>query len=84
MHVALLCDTYEVYPWVYPWVDSRALAFGRPSPDPQTDARSTHRLPYKNGLLDWDCAEAIDVAAMVDALSYIRQHASFPVRTPLP
>ncbi|KAM4066853.1 AAA domain-containing protein [Hirsutella rhossiliensis] len=35
-------------------------------------------LPYKNGLRDWDCAEAIDVAAMADALCYIRQHASFP------
>ncbi|PNY19943.1 Nicotinamide riboside kinase [Tolypocladium capitatum] len=35
-------------------------------------------LPYKNGLLDWDCAEAIDLPAMVDALSYIRQHAAFP------
>ncbi|KND92625.1 Nicotinamide riboside kinase [Tolypocladium ophioglossoides CBS 100239] len=35
-------------------------------------------LPYKDGLLDWDCAEAIDVPAMAAALSYIRQHAAFP------
>lgn len=42
-----------------------------------------YRLPYTNGLLDWDCAEAIRVAAMAEALSYIRQHASFPVSPPL-
>ncbi|KFA61220.1 hypothetical protein S40285_06444 [Stachybotrys chlorohalonatus IBT 40285] len=35
-------------------------------------------IPTKNGLLDWDCAEAIDIPAMADALAYIRQHASFP------
>ncbi|KAM0261034.1 hypothetical protein ACHAQJ_002473 [Trichoderma viride] len=35
-------------------------------------------LPMKHGLLDWDCAEAIDISAMAEALSYIRQHASFP------
>ncbi|KAL2203629.1 P-loop containing nucleoside triphosphate hydrolase protein [Sarocladium strictum] len=35
-------------------------------------------LPSKNGVLDWDCAEAIDVSAMAEALSYIRSHASFP------
>lgn len=33
----------------------------------------------KDGLLDWDCAESIDVPTMAEALSYIRQHASFPV-----
>lgn len=38
-----------------------------------------YRLPTKDGLLDWDCAEAIDVPAMAEALSYIRQHATFPV-----
>lgn len=38
----------------------------------------------KEGLLDWDCAEAIDIPAMADALSYIRQHASFPVTHNLP
>lgn len=41
-----------------------------------------YRLPSKNGVLDWDCAEAIDVSAMAEALSYIRSHASFPVSTP--
>ncbi|ODA83766.1 hypothetical protein RJ55_02282 [Drechmeria coniospora] len=35
-------------------------------------------LPSKNGMIDWDCAEAIDVPGMADALSYIRQHATFP------
>ncbi|KAG6009090.1 hypothetical protein E4U43_000047 [Claviceps pusilla] len=35
-------------------------------------------LPSKEGLLDWDCAGAIDVPAMADALSYIRRHAAFP------
>jgi uridine kinase len=38
------------------------------------------RLPKKNGVLDWDCAEAIDVSAMAEALSYIRSHATVPVR----
>jgi hypothetical protein len=33
----------------------------------------------KNGLLDWDCPEAIDIPGMADSLAYIRQHASFPV-----
>ncbi|KAH7319661.1 nicotinamide riboside kinase 1 [Stachybotrys elegans] len=42
--------------------------FYRPEPE----------LPSKNGLLDWDCAEAIDIPAMADALAYIRQNASFP------
>lgn len=39
------------------------------------------RLPMKEGLLDWDCPEAIDIPAMAEALSYIRQNASFPVLT---
>ncbi|KAH8169018.1 AAA domain-containing protein [Sarocladium implicatum] len=37
-----------------------------------------NELPSKNGVLDWDCAEAIDVSAMAQALSYIRSHAAFP------
>ncbi|KAL7785816.1 P-loop containing nucleoside triphosphate hydrolase protein [Trichoderma ceciliae] len=40
--------------------------------------RPETELTMKNGLLDWDCAEAIDIPAMAEALSYIRQHASFP------
>ncbi|KAM0481828.1 hypothetical protein ACHAPX_003157 [Trichoderma viride] len=40
--------------------------------------RPETELPMKDGLLDWDCAESIDVPAMAEALSYIRQHASFP------
>ncbi|KAG5946220.1 hypothetical protein E4U59_004275 [Claviceps monticola] len=36
-------------------------------------------IPSKDGFLDWDCAGAIDVPAMADALSYIRQHAEFPL-----
>ncbi|KAG5983694.1 hypothetical protein E4U55_007443 [Claviceps digitariae] len=40
--------------------------------------RPEQELPSKDGLLDWDCAGAIDVPAMADALSYIRRHAAFP------
>ncbi|OAQ91246.1 nicotinamide riboside kinase 1 [Purpureocillium lilacinum] len=36
------------------------------------------QLPRKNGFVDWDCAEAIDVPALADALSYVREHASLP------
>lgn len=43
---------------------------------PLTD---TIRLPIKDGLVDWDCAGAIDIPSMADSLSYIRQNASFPV-----
>ncbi|GAB0134254.1 hypothetical protein EsDP_00002634 [Epichloe bromicola] len=35
-------------------------------------------LPSKDGLLDWDCAGALNIPAMADALSYIREHAAFP------
>lgn len=49
---------------------------------PVMSAYDIRRLPSKNGLLDWDCAEAIDVVAMADALAYIRQHAEFPVCPP--
>ncbi|KAL7930135.1 P-loop containing nucleoside triphosphate hydrolase protein [Trichoderma chlorosporum] len=40
--------------------------------------RPETELPMKDGLLDWDCPEAIDIPAMAEALSYIRQNASFP------
>ncbi|PHH82824.1 hypothetical protein CDD82_4696 [Ophiocordyceps australis] len=40
--------------------------------------RPESELPYRSGLLNWDCVQAIDVSAMADALSYIRQHAAFP------
>ncbi|OPB46252.1 nicotinamide riboside kinase 1 [Trichoderma guizhouense] len=40
--------------------------------------RPETELPMKEGLLDWDCPESIDIPAMADALSYIRQHAAFP------
>ncbi|KAL6855708.1 P-loop containing nucleoside triphosphate hydrolase protein [Trichoderma novae-zelandiae] len=40
--------------------------------------RPEAELPIKNGLVDWDCPEAIDIPAMADALSYIRENASFP------
>jgi uridine kinase len=46
-------------------------------------ANKQFRLPTKNGLLDWDCAEAIDIPAMAESLAYIRQHAAFPV-SPFP
>ncbi|KAK8039125.1 P-loop containing nucleoside triphosphate hydrolase protein [Apiospora rasikravindrae] len=35
--------------------------------------------PTRDGLLDWDCAAAIDIPGMAKALAYIRQHATFPV-----
>ncbi|KAF5608926.1 uridine kinase udk [Fusarium subglutinans] len=40
--------------------------------------RPENELPTKNGLLDWDCAEALDIPAMAESLTYIRQHAAFP------
>ncbi|KAH7173760.1 P-loop containing nucleoside triphosphate hydrolase protein [Fusarium flagelliforme] len=40
--------------------------------------RPETELPTKNGLLDWDCAGAIDIPAMAESLAYIRQHAAFP------
>ncbi|KOS18759.1 Nicotinamide riboside kinase [Escovopsis weberi] len=40
--------------------------------------RPETELPLKDGLLDWDCAEAIDVPALADALSFIRRNASLP------
>ncbi|OTA04908.1 nicotinamide riboside kinase 1, putative [Trichoderma parareesei] len=40
--------------------------------------RPEAELPIKNGLVDWDCPESIDIPAMADALSYIRENASFP------
>lgn len=41
---------------------------------------NSNRLPMKNGLLDWDCAGAIDVPGMAKSLAFIREHGSFPVR----
>ncbi|GAO19093.1 uncharacterized protein UV8b_07258 [Ustilaginoidea virens] len=35
-------------------------------------------LPSRDGLIDWDCSQALDIAALSDALSHIRQHAVFP------
>ncbi|GFP59130.1 nicotinamide riboside kinase [Trichoderma asperellum] len=40
--------------------------------------RPETELPKKDDLLDWDCAESIDIPAMAESLSYIRQHAAFP------
>ncbi|EWG52522.1 hypothetical protein FVEG_16986 [Fusarium verticillioides 7600] len=40
--------------------------------------RPENELPTKDGLLDWDCAEALDIPAMDESLAYIRQHAAFP------
>ncbi|KAJ4124353.1 ribosylnicotinamide kinase [Fusarium falciforme] len=42
--------------------------------------RPEAELPMRDGLLDWDCPEAIDITGMADSLAYIRQHASFPAR----
>ncbi|KAK6845198.1 nicotinamide riboside kinase 1 [Apiospora arundinis] len=40
--------------------------------------KAESKLPMRDGLLDWDCAAAIDIPGMAKALSYIRQHATFP------
>ncbi|KAF7545742.1 hypothetical protein G7Z17_g8937 [Cylindrodendrum hubeiense] len=40
--------------------------------------RAETELPSRDGLLDWDCAEALDIPAMAESLAYIRQHANFP------
>lgn len=37
------------------------------------------RLPIKDGLVDWDCAEAINILDMEKALSHIRSDGTFPV-----
>lgn len=37
------------------------------------------RLPMKDGLLDWDCAESINIPDMEKALSHIRSEGTFPV-----
>ncbi|KAK7948326.1 P-loop containing nucleoside triphosphate hydrolase protein [Apiospora aurea] len=40
--------------------------------------KAESELPTRDGLLDWDCAAAIDIPGMAKALAYIRQHAAFP------
>lgn len=36
------------------------------------------RLPKKDGLLDWDCVEALDVPKMAESLAHISKHGVFP------
>lgn len=38
-----------------------------------------NRLPMKDGLLDWDCAESLNIPDMEKALSHIRSQGTFPV-----
>lgn len=40
------------------------------------------RLPMKDGLLDWDCAESLNIPDMEKALSHIRSQGTFPVSNP--
>ncbi|KAL2293207.1 hypothetical protein FJTKL_05178 [Diaporthe vaccinii] len=40
--------------------------------------RPEDELPYKDGLLDWDCAESINIPDMERALSHIRSEGTFP------
>ncbi|OTB12949.1 hypothetical protein K445DRAFT_320442 [Daldinia sp. EC12] len=40
--------------------------------------RAETELPYKDGLLDWDCAQAINIPDMKRALEHIRAHGTFP------
>lgn len=37
------------------------------------------RLPTKNGLLDWDCVEALSIPDMVKSLEHIHSEGTFPV-----
>lgn len=37
------------------------------------------RLPMKDGLLDWDCADSLNIPDMEKALSHIRTQGTFPV-----
>jgi uridine kinase len=41
-----------------------------------------HRLPFKDGLRDWDCAEALNLDTMLESLQHIRQEGTFLVRPP--
>ncbi|KAI1084430.1 P-loop containing nucleoside triphosphate hydrolase protein [Whalleya microplaca] len=40
--------------------------------------RPETELPVKDGLLDWDCAESINIPDMARALEYIRANGTFP------
>ncbi|KAI0454393.1 nicotinamide riboside kinase 1 [Xylaria acuta] len=40
--------------------------------------RPENELPSKDGLLDWDCAEALDFDEMARALEHIRAEGTFP------
>jgi nicotinamide/nicotinate riboside kinase len=37
------------------------------------------RLPMKDGLLDWDCVEALSISDIVKSLKYIHENGIFPV-----
>ncbi|KAL1850700.1 ribosylnicotinamide kinase [Diaporthe australafricana] len=41
--------------------------------------RPENELPMKDGLLDWDCAESLNIPDMERALSHIRSEGTFPV-----
>ncbi|KAI0479309.1 hypothetical protein GGR56DRAFT_634401 [Xylariaceae sp. FL0804] len=40
--------------------------------------RPESELPTRDGLLDWDCAEALDIPALARALEHIRAEGTFP------
>ncbi|KAI1333947.1 P-loop containing nucleoside triphosphate hydrolase protein [Xylariaceae sp. FL0016] len=40
--------------------------------------RPENELPSRDGLLDWDCAEALNIPDMAKALSHIRAEGTFP------
>ncbi|OBT94797.2 ribosylnicotinamide kinase [Pseudogymnoascus verrucosus] len=40
--------------------------------------REEKELPTKNGLLDWDCAEALSIPDIKSSLSHIQDHGTFP------
>lgn len=40
--------------------------------------RPETELPTTNGLLDWDCAESLNISDTAASLKYIREHGSFP------
>jgi len=43
----------------------------------------SHRLPVKDGFLDWDCADALAIPDIVKSLDFIQNTGIFPVRLAL-
>jgi nicotinamide/nicotinate riboside kinase len=48
------------------------------SPSPAPIYRPEEQLPFRAGVRDWDCAAAIDIPALVQALEYVRREGRSP------